>query len=150
MIVVIILLLIMNPMEFRLVHNQKENCQCGHITFYSKGNQQRSKCSTRIQISRLICLNLFTVLRVHWHTIYHKYFNRRYILYICTTGFQDKIPPTKSPRPKSPRKKKIASFFCSSLFRSWLASLAVGLRTLVSTGSRSTAFQNCLLHCFSA
>ena len=28
-----------------------------------------------------------------------------------------------------------------------LASLAVGLRTLVSTGSRSTAFQNCLPHC---
>ena len=24
-----------------------------------------------------------------------------------TPGFQDKIPPTKSPRPKSPRKKKL-------------------------------------------
>jgi len=27
--------------------------------------------------------------------------------------FPNKIPPIKSPRPKSPRKKKLASFFCS-------------------------------------
>ena len=54
-----------------------------------------------------------------------------------------KNPPIRSPRKKSPRKKKLASFFCSYVLK--LASLVLGLRTLVGTGSRSTAFKRIFL-----
>ena len=62
--------------------------------------------------------------------------------YLCFDWFPDKIPSTKSPRPKSPRKTnkktiQLASFFCSYVVEDYV----VGLRTLVSTGSRSTVFK---------
>ena len=39
MIVVTVSLTILNKMEFKLVHNQKENCHRDHISFNSKGNE---------------------------------------------------------------------------------------------------------------
>ena len=45
--------------------------------------------------------------------------------------------------------KKFASFFCNYVV-SELARFGRGRRTLVSTGLRSSAFQNCLPHCFSS
>ena len=39
-IVVTVFLLIMNPTEIRLVHNQKENCHYGRIPFSLKGNRE--------------------------------------------------------------------------------------------------------------
>ena len=41
MIVVTVFLQIMNPTEFRLVHNQKENCHYDHIPFNFKVNRKR-------------------------------------------------------------------------------------------------------------